>query len=183
MNTPGRLHDQKGSTLIEAMIAIVILTIGILTVMVMQTRALNASSTAMNRTEANNVSLALMETLKRLPFTNANLAQTTATVDELNTAVTAQQLQPLITANKVRTFTAAGFPEMQALVQMPAGAAAGTLVDRSGITYQLAWAVQDQILATGETLNKTLWVFITWNTTMGQNTLRMTTVKYSNVSL
>ena len=183
MNALGRLHNQKGSTLIEAMIAIAILTIGILTVMVMQVNAIRASSSAINRTEANNISIALLETLKRLPFDNTNLSQpaNNPTFTELNTASTAQNITDLITGAKVKTFTNAVFPEMASLIQ--AGATAGTVVDHAGITYQLAWAVQDQILATGETLNKTIWVFMTWNTLMGQNRLKMTSMKYNNISL
>ena len=175
------VRNQRGATLVEAMIAIFILTFGILTVMVMQIRAIGASSTAMNRTEANNVSLALLETLKELPFDNANLTKTTATLAELTGVTNNQQLQLLIDAGKVRTFTAAAFPEMQTLVQ--AGTTAGMITDRTGITYQLAWAVVDQTLASGETLHKTLWVFLYWNSLMGQNRLQMTTVKYSNVPL
>ena len=52
--------NQQGATLIEAMIAIAILTIGILTVMVMQVSAINNRSSAMNRSEANGVALALL---------------------------------------------------------------------------------------------------------------------------
>jgi len=165
------LKNQKGASLIEAMIAIAILTIGIMTVMVMQVRAIGASSSAMNRTEGNNVALSLLETLKEVPFTNANLACTGASPGTL-----------LNDAN-ARTFTAAALPEMQSLIQVPAAAAAGTIIDHAGITYQLSWAVQDRILATGETLNKTIRVFMTWNTALGQNRLEMTTIKYNNTSL
>jgi type IV pilus assembly protein PilV len=190
MNATDRFHNQKGSTLIEAMVAIAVLTVGILTTMVMQVKAIEGSAAAMNRTEANNISIALLETLKNQPFTNANLAQTTATVDELNnvakqqsTDSTIQQLQALITAGKVRTFIPANLPEMSSVIQLPPGAPAGTVLDRSRISYQLAWAVQDQVLATGETLDKTVWLFMTWNSPMGRNTLHMTTIKYNNVSL
>ena len=164
--------NQKGSTLIEAMIAIMLLTIGILAVMVMQVRAINASSSAMNRTDANSVATSLLETLKELPFTDANLSRTGAPPGSL------------VNDANARTFTAASLPAMQSLIQMPAGAAAGTVVDRAGITYQLSWVVQDRILATGETLDKTIRVFMTWNSPMGgQNRLEITTVKYNNVSL
>lgn len=177
------VRNQRGATLIEAMIAIFILTIGILTVMAMQVMAIGASSSAMNRTEANNVSLALLETLKELPFDDANLNQTTATLTELISVTNGQQLQALINAGRVRTFTAANLSEMESLVQVPAGAVAGTIIDKAGITYQMAWAVVDQNLATGQTLYKTLWVFLYWNSMMGHNRLQTTTVKYNNVQL
>jgi hypothetical protein len=72
---------------------------------------------------------------------------------------------------------------MESLVQVPAGAVAGTIIDKAGITYQMAWAVVDQNLATGQTLYKTLWVFLYWNSMMGHNRLQTTTVKYNNVQL
>ena len=175
--------NQQGATLIEAMIAIAILTIGILTVMVMQVSAINHSSSAMNRSEANGVAMALLETLKEIPFDDANLDATSATLDELEAVATRAQLQTLIDGGKMATFTGAGLPAMQPFVQMPAGATAGTVVDRAGVSYQLAWAVQDHVIAGGVTLDKTIWVFMHWNSPMGQNRLRMTTLKYSNVSL
>ena len=83
MKRPTLPLNQRGATLIEAVIAIAILTIGILTVMVMQVSAINHSSSAMNRSEANGVAMALLETLKEIPFDDANLDATSATLDEL----------------------------------------------------------------------------------------------------
>ena len=183
MKRPTLPLNQRGATLIEAVIAIAILTIGILTVMVMQVSAINHSSSAMNRSEANGVALALLETLKELPFDDANLTATTATLAELEAINSYAGLGALIAAGKVHTFTAAGLPAMQPFVQVPAGATAGTVVDRAGVSYQLAWAVQDHVIAGGVTLDKTIWVFMHWNSPMGQNRLRMTTLKYSNVPL
>lgn len=170
--------NQEGTTLIEALVAMVILTIGILTVMVMQTKAVGASATAMNRTEANGVALALLETLKELPFDDANLKPTTATLDELLATTKSQQAKTLIEDTKVATFSDASFPSLTPLIKKPATATAGTIVDRSGITYQLAWAVIEQ-----DSSSKTLWVFMTWNSMMGENRLQMSTVKYKNAPL
>jgi len=171
MKNSGILKNQKGITLIEAMVAIMVLTIGVLATIGMQVRAIGASSSAVNRTSANNVAFSLLETLRQLPFDDPNLAETTAS--------------PGVLVNDAndRTFTAAGFPEMQSFIQLPAAAVAGTIVDRSGIIYQLSWDVQDRILTSGETLNKTIRVFMTWNSPMGQNRLEMTTIKYNNISL
>lgn len=163
------MKNQKGSTLIEAMIAIFILAIGILAAMGMQIRAIGASSSALNRTDANNVALSLLETLKQLNFDDPNLAQTTASPGAL------------VQDADDRSFAAANFPQMQLLIR--AGGVAGTVIDKSGITYQLSWDVQDRLLPTGEILNKTIRVFMNWNSLMGQNRLVMTTVKYNNVSL
>lgn len=169
MKISGLLKNQKGISLIEAMVAIVILTIGILAAMSMQIQAIGASSSALNRTDANNVAISLLEILKELDFDNPNLAQTVASPGAL-----AQD------AND-RIFTAAGFPQISSLIQP--GGVAGSIIDRSGITYQLSWDVQDRLLPSGETLNKTIRVFMNWNSLIGQNNLVMTTVKYNNISL
>jgi hypothetical protein len=70
---------------------------------------------------------------------------------------------------------------------MPAGAVAGTVVDHSGITYQLSWAVQDNPVDPadpgGDRTGKTIRVFMIWNSPMGQNRLETTTVKYNNIDL
>jgi len=178
MNISALLKNQKGVTLIEAMIAIAILTIGIMAAMGMQIRAIGAGSTALNRTDANNVALTLMETLKDLPFDDANL----------NFTPTGGAAPGDLVQATARTFTTvANFPRMGAFVQMPAGAVPGTVVDHSGITYQLSWAVRDNPVdpadPTGDRTGKTIRVFMTWNSPMGQNRLEMTTVKYNNIDL
>lgn len=171
MNISGKIENQRGATLLEAMIAIVILTIGIFAAMSMQVRAIGASSSALNRTDANNVALSLLETFKGIDFNNSNLTQTTASPDALVRG-----------DGDDTTFTAATFPEMQALIQQPAGSAAGTIIDQAGITYQLSWDVQDIVLTGGGT-HKTIRVYMTWNSLMGTNSLEMTTIKYNNISM
>lgn len=176
MNVSVLLKNQKGVTLIEAMVAIAILSIGIMAAMGMQIRAIGAGSTAMNRTDANNVALALMETLKDLPFDDANLDFTG------NGGVAPGDLVQAT----ARTFTTvANFPRMSPFVaSVPV---AGSIVDRSGITYQLSWAVQDNPVdpadPAGDRTGKTIRVFMTWNSPMGQNRLEMTTIKYNNIDL
>ena len=162
----GIIANQKGVTLIEAMVAMVLLSIGIVAVAAMQTRAIGASGAAFERTGANGVALSVLETLKALPFDDANLVAT-----------------PSLTSVGARTYTEAGLPELQTVLDVPAGAAAGTVVDNSGLTYQLSWAVQDTILATGENPYKTVRVFMTWASPFGQNRLVMTAIKYRNITL
>ncbi|OKY76721.1 MAG: hypothetical protein BM485_01220 [Desulfobulbaceae bacterium DB1] len=175
--------NQKGVTLVETMVAIAVLTIGVLAALGMQIQTVGSSSSAMNRTGANSVALSLLENLKSLSFDDPNLVQTTATAVELDNIRTSGELQLLIDAAKVRTFTAAQFPEMQFLIQMPPGGVAGDIVDRSDIFYHLAWDVKDRTLATGEMLNKTIRVFMIWDSPMGPAKLEMTTIKYNNISL
>lgn len=170
MSASGILKGQEGITLIEAMVAIVILTIGIFAAMTMQINAVGGSSTALNRTDANNVAMSLLETLKALPFDNGNLTETEP------------QPNDLVRDADDNTFTAATFPEMQALIAVPPGSAAGTIIDQSNIVYQLSWDVQDWNFF-AYTLHKVIRVHMTWNSPLGQNNLEMTTVKYRNISL
>jgi len=150
--------------LIEAMIALAILTIGIMAVMGMQVRAIGASSSALYRTGANNIAISLLETLKALPFDDANLAETVA------------RPNALVNDGTARRYTAATFPRMAPYIA--AVPAAGIIVDRSGITYNLSWAVQDGVVST-----KIITVFMTWNSAMGQNRVEMTTTKFRNIKL
>lgn len=168
MKMQNLLKNQRGMTLIEAMIAIAVLTIGIMAAMGMQVRAIGASSTALYRTDANNIAISLLETLKELPFDDANLTQTVASPN------------PLVNDATTRKYTAAAFPRMAPFIA--AVPAAGTIVDRSGITYNLSWAVQDRAVG-ANTPSKIISVFMTWNSTMGQNRVEMTTTKFRNIKL
>ena len=56
----GIIANQKGVTLIEAMVAMVLLSIGIVAVAAMQTRAIGASGAAFERTGANGVALSVL---------------------------------------------------------------------------------------------------------------------------
>ncbi len=168
MSKQAMICTQRGSTLIEAMVAMAILTIGILAVMAMQVNAIGASSSAMNRTEANNAALSLMETLKQLPMNDPTLDPTGAAPGSLEAA-------------DARVFTAASLTDVKLdkLLSIPAAAAPGFVMDNSGLVYRLSWAVRDRVEGT-KTLNKTIRVFMDWNTTAGRNRLEMTTTTYSD---
>lgn len=171
------LPCQQGSTLIEAMIAVFILTVGILAAMAMQINAIGASSTAMNRTEASNVAHALIETLHRLGPNDSNLTATSASTATLMGTLTSANIQTLLAApnGTVTTFTSANIGIMSPMLTVPAGSPPGTVADSSGTNYLLAWAVQDQATSGTNILNKNVWVFMSWNTLSGPNTLRLFT--------
>jgi hypothetical protein len=184
-HTPVVMRRQNGSTLLEALIAIAILTTGIITVMAMQTRAIGTNSMAANRTEANNVALAILETLKGLPFSDANLVATGATDQQLLGLASVPiapgaALQALVVGDSIRTFTAvANFPQMGAILQVPDATTAGIVQDNTGHMYTLGWAIQDGVMPDGspDTRNKKIWLFMFWTSFMGENHLCMTTVK------
>lgn len=165
------LRNQDGITLIEAMITIVILTIGIFGAMAMQVRAIGASSTAMYRTEATNLSISLLETMKQIDFDNPNLLGT----------------GDLILNNNERSFDQNTFPELQSQLNHPIGTAAGIVIDNAGLNYRLFWDVNDIIDPDDPTatriLEKTIRVYISWDAFLGENSLEMTTTKYRNITL
>ena len=69
-------NNQKGFSLIEVMIAIVVLAIGILGVVTMQTSTTGYNATAHALTGAASVAADRMETLKALPYTDPLLQDT-----------------------------------------------------------------------------------------------------------
>ena len=66
-------HTDRGFTLIEVMIAMVIFAIGILAMFSMQLKARNTNATARVYTQEANWAIDRIEKLMRLPWTDANL--------------------------------------------------------------------------------------------------------------
>lgn len=64
---------QDGFTLIEALIALLIFTIGILATISMQVSSLHGNSIARNNTEAAAIAASVVEGLRGLPFTHPDL--------------------------------------------------------------------------------------------------------------
>lgn len=181
-------EDEKGFTLIEAMVAMVVLAIGILGVVIMQTRAVNANASAFSRTSGTGVAISVLETLKEMPFDDANLQQTHAAANLLpNTAAAAMadaQVRRLDAARLAtlppmlrNVYRIGGTVANPVLTAIGAGASAGSQ------TYQVAWAVFDNVLPGGEIPSKTIRVYQIWTTAMGGGTSIMTTVKYNNIAL
>lgn len=175
--------NEKGFTLIEAMVATVVLAIGILGVVIMQTRAVTANASASSRTIGTGVAISVMETLQELPFTDANLVQTHATVAQMPTSAAAAAADAAC-----RQLNAATLATMSMLTNVyrvadgqvttiGAGASAGSHL------YTISWAVVDNVLPGGEIPSKTIRVYQTWGTAMGGGTSEITTVKYNNVVL
>ncbi len=67
---------ESGFTLLEIMIAIVIFSIGLLSIAAMQTKAVNTNTIAFDLSEATAIAETKMEELTILPFTDTNLTDT-----------------------------------------------------------------------------------------------------------
>jgi type IV pilus assembly protein PilV len=73
MRTLSYQHRQQGFTLLEVIIAMLILAFGLLAIASMQTTAIKGNSQAMGLTEAVNLAQDRMERLIGLPYTDAGL--------------------------------------------------------------------------------------------------------------
>lgn len=87
--------DNKGFSLVEVMIAMVVLGIGLLGVISLQTNATGGKSLARTVTEASTFSAEQIESLMSLPYTDANLLDTTGDgILGLNRPYTSLPLSP-----------------------------------------------------------------------------------------
>lgn len=175
--------NKKGFTLVEVMVAIVVLAIGVIGVMAMQTRAVIANASASSRTTGTGVAISVLETLKALPFSDPNLVETHATL-----ALTPQTAAAAMADAAIRRLDAATLATMPMLtnVYRIAGGAVTTIgagTSAGSHTYQIAWAVVDNELPGGEIPSKTIRLYQTWGTAMGGGSSEMTTVKYNNAGL
>lgn len=66
--TTDMIAGQRGFTLIEVLIALFVLTIGILGMMVMQTTAINSNARASSMTIASNIATDRIEKFRNMPF-------------------------------------------------------------------------------------------------------------------
>ena len=169
MKTADSVTNQAGATLIEAVIAIMLLTIGILAVMAMQIRAISSSSAAMDQTDADNMATSFLEMLQELPFSDANLQSTGAAQNLSCNNPNAIVVSP---SSNARLYQAINFnsspqeEQIKTFILQPNGFPAGTVTDSSGHAYTLSWTVQDCSFTSGSsaggTPSKLITVFMSW---------------------
>jgi type IV pilus assembly protein PilV len=169
--------DKKGFTLIEVVIAMAILSIGILAVTAMQIEAIRGNADASVRSQANAVALSVLEELKRLPFDDANL---TAGAN-LNAGMAIAGGTPT-PASADHVYAPGQMPLLSNIYRV-----IGTnLVDSSGTNYQIFWNVDKTPVVIGtESFIPfcTIRLFMYWDTFMGTNHLEVTAYKYNNIKL
>lgn len=173
------LAGEKGFSLIEVMVAMVVLAVGILGLISMQTQSINANSSAFSRTGANGVAISVLETLRELPTSDPNLLATHAVMP--NTPGGSGGTATMIADPAMRRLTAvslAALPMLANVYQM-----AGTDLVERGVglsagryTHQLAWAVVDNVVG-GKTASKTIRLYLTWTGAMGGGTFELTAIK------
>lgn len=169
-------RDERGFTLLEAVVAMSILAAGILTVCMMQVSAMRASATAYDRTEANSIATALIESFQSLPYDDSLLDDTADGGDLPSNADDTCRHYVKNASKKLDRI-------MRNMIDVPSGAEAGVVEDKSGTRYNLSWAVQEetaQVDGQSKSIRKTIRVFMDWKTPMGTNHLDFITSKYPN---
>jgi type IV pilus modification protein PilV len=176
--------NEKGFTLVEAMVATMVLAIGILGVIIMQTRAVSANASAFSRTAGTGLGISVLEALHALPSTDASLAPTHGAVNLMPTTVPAALADANI--RRLNAATLATLPMLSNVYRVVGTAAdplVTTIVGGGGAksaganTYQVCWAVVDNVLPSGQIPSKTIRVYQTWGSALGGGTAVITTVK------
>lgn len=80
-NTIASLNNTRGFTLLETMIALMVLTIGILAMMTMQTSAITGNYKASTMTIASSIASRQIETLRNAPFVSGHAGNTYTATD------------------------------------------------------------------------------------------------------
>lgn len=184
--------NEKGFALLEVMIALAILTIGLLGVMMMQINAINSNSSSMHRTDANAIARSFIDRLRilqssatsgtvipSLTVTNAN-DQTADNSGKLNNGYSPGYGSPDPTKadHQLAAATGAGNQQIGLSALFPVSVytfSKGLLIDNSGRSYQVFWNVDDDPWpGSGSKPYRTVRIFLYWNTAMGTRHLEYT---------
>jgi len=167
--------NNKGFTLIEVMITIVILFVGILAMTMMQVQAIKGNSSAFSRTTANAIALTFLEEFRRIPFDDANLTGGT----NLDAGKSPAGGNP-VPEDADHQYAPENFPALSGLYQVNGN----NIVDTIGNEFQIFWNVMTTSITVGTDTYEpscTIRLFMYWNTMMGMNSLSITTIKFNNL--
>lgn len=176
--------DQRGFTLLEAIIALAVLAFGVLTVCMMQTGALRSSTTAFNRSEANGIATALVECFQALPYDDIKVTITGAGASNALPATATSGAQGDYKYYGKDKDNPAKLTKMMKELITPINNE-GAVLGGSGMRYILKWAVQeerDEVGGEEKSIRKNIRVFLNWKSPMGENHLEFTTTKYPNMT-
>ena len=136
------LNNQSGFSLIEALVAMAILSIGLLAVSLMQIGAMKGNSNAINRSDGSAIAQSVMDTLRSVPLDNSLL---TAVGDDLDNGIATGGNQPI-----------PGDADHTGTEIFGTNPVAGA----NGQSYTVFWNVLDDSPVTNA---KTIRVFVYWN--------------------
>ncbi len=188
------MKNDNGFTLLEAMIALLILSVGIIGAALMQMQAIRGNDNGMARTKANDIGLAVMEELKRLPFDDARACPvgtpTAFSVAGLNSGsnIGGAAVAPAAAGH---SFSVANFPAFPSAADFPNFPASysivgSSLVDDSGRSYQVFWNANLDAFGTGAAIQPACVInlFVYWQSPLGGlQHLQYTTYKYKNTKI
>ena len=183
------MKDDTGFTLIEVIIAMFILSFGIIAASAMQMGAIQGNNSASYRSAATHLGLSFLEELKRMDFddTSSYLGKNVNAVslDDGKAEASAGQVLP----NSVdHQFVPGDFPSFASSYQL----VGTTLIDNKGHQFTIFWNVNYETTAgspvessSGIAPYCTIRLFIYWNnpTGAGRNHLEFTTTKYNNIKV
>lgn len=169
------LNSAKGFTLLEAVIAVLLLAAGILGVATMQIQAIQANGNGNDRTRANAIAKSFIEELRLLDFGDAQLAdiKTSTAGGKLNdgSADGGGAVDPTLAEHR---FVAANFPDFANIYTV----SGNDLVGENGKAYQLFWNIDKDPWGDGVAHYCVISLYMYWqSTSMGQQHLHLTTVK------
>lgn len=153
------LRNQQGFSLIEAMIAMVVLSIGLLAVGLMQIGAMKSNTNALSRTDGVSMAQSVMDTLRALPLNDPSLSDVDLSVTNLDDGMAVGNNAP-VAGN-------AGHEGNELF-------AANPTLGANGQSYNTFWNVDDDTPVPGA---KTIRLFVYWNDQkFGLNHIVMTSV-------
>jgi len=151
------LHSQSGFSLVEAMIAMVILAVGLLAVGLMQISAMKGNTNALSRGDGVSFAQSVMDTLRSIPMDSALLVDNGGT--NLDDGIAAGNVAPN-----------PGNADHSGTELFGANPTAGL----NGMNYTIFWNVDDDIPVSGA---KSVRVFVYWNDNkFGRNRVIVTSV-------
>ena len=136
------LSNQKGFSLIEALIAMLILSVGLLAVAMLQVSAMKANTNALSRTDGVSVAQSVLDTLRTLPMSDARLSDGDDT-DDLYTGM----------ATSGTNFTPDNADHSGSELY-----GSDSITGPTGQTYTIFWNVADN----DDTNSKTVRLFVYW---------------------
>lgn len=173
------IQNKNGFAIIEVLIAMVVFAVGVLGISSMQYRAVHQNRVAYDRTRANAVAVAVLEELKRLPFTDPNLAAGGGDLD----AGKAPPGGDPAPNDADQVFNPAQLPVLANSYQVSAN---NYIVDGAGRRFQIFWNVLRPVITVGTdnyTPFCTIRLFVYWDTPLGKNHIETTALIYNNVDL
>jgi|GEM_PF-565024 len=183
------MKNDSGFTLIEVLVAMLILSLGIIAAAAMQLSAAQGNNSASYRSAATHLGLSFLEELKRMDFddTSTYLGENAngISLDDGKAEANAGQALPISVDHQ---FIPADFPSFASAYQL----VGQTLVDNKGHQFTIFWNVDYEKTAgspvessSGVPPYCTIRLFVYWNspTDSGRNHLEFTTIKYNNVKV